>query len=78
MLVLERKIKESLMIGDDIKITILEVQGNSVKIGIEAPKNVLIYREEIFEAIKQENIAASGVKQDKLEKLLKKTGNKEE
>lgn len=76
MLVLERKIKESLMIGDDIKITILEVQGNSVKIGIEAPKNVLIYREEIFEAIKQENIAASGVKQDKLEKLLKKTGDK--
>ena len=77
MLVLERKIKESLMIGDDIKITILEVQGNSVKIGIEAPKNVLIYREEIFEAIKQENLAASGVKPDKLEELLKKTDEKE-
>ena len=72
MLVLERKSDESVMIGDNIRIKILKVQGNSVRIGIEAPREVLVYREEIYEQIKKENIAASGVSLEQLEKLLKK------
>ncbi|MGC8768464.1 carbon storage regulator CsrA [Calditerrivibrio sp.] len=59
MLVLTRKIGESLIIGDDIEIKIVDVNQKSVKIGIEAPKSVSVYRKEIYEAIKQENIEAT-------------------
>ncbi|MCX8083866.1 MAG: carbon storage regulator CsrA [Calditerrivibrio sp.] len=59
MLVLTRKIGESLIIGDDIEIKIVDVNVKSVKIGIEAPKSVTVYRKEIYEAIKQENIQAT-------------------
>ncbi|MGD9153721.1 MAG: carbon storage regulator CsrA [Gammaproteobacteria bacterium] len=51
MLVLTRKIKESIMINDDIKIQILEVRGRQVRIGISAPENVIVYREEIYEKV---------------------------
>ena len=59
MLVLTRKIGESLIIGDDIEIKIVDVNQKSVKIGIEAPKSVSVYRKETYEAIKQENIEAT-------------------
>ncbi len=72
MLVLERKTGESIIIGDNIKLKIFKVQGNSVRIGIEAPREVLIYREEIYEEIKKENLMASGVNLEVLEKLLNK------
>ncbi len=72
MLVLERKTGESIIIGDNIKLKIFKVQGNSVRIGIEAPREVLIYREEIYEEIKKENLMASGVNLEELEKLLNK------
>lgn len=55
MLVLTRKKGQKLMIGDDIEVIILETKGESVKIGIKAPKNVAVYREEIFEEIKKAN-----------------------
>jgi len=48
MLILSRKIGESLMIGDDIKITVLGIQGNQIKIGIDAPEEVDIMREELY------------------------------
>lgn len=54
MLILTRRIGESVNIGDDIQITILGVRGNQVRIGIEAPQNVPVHREEIYERIKQE------------------------
>lgn len=59
MLVLSRKRDQSLMIGEDIEIKIVEISGNMVKIGIEAPKDVQIYRKEVFDAIKSENIEAA-------------------
>lgn len=55
MLALSRKVNESLMIGNDIEITILEIKGDQVKVGISAPKSVPIYRKEIYLSIKQEN-----------------------
>lgn len=55
MLALSRKLGESIVIGKDIKISILEIKGDQIKIGIDAPKNVTIYREEIFRQIEEEN-----------------------
>ena len=55
MLALARKINQSIMIGNDIEVTLLERKGDQIKIGINAPKNVPIYRKEIFVQIQQEN-----------------------
>lgn len=59
MLVLTRKTGQKLIIGDNIEIIVLETKGDSVKIGIKAPKNITIYREEIFEEIKRANEQAT-------------------
>ncbi|MDH3980537.1 MAG: carbon storage regulator CsrA [Gammaproteobacteria bacterium] len=56
MLVLSRNRGETLMIGDDINVTVLGVQGNQIKIGIKAPRDVTIHREEIYLKIKQEQM----------------------
>lgn len=58
MLVVSRKSKQSLMIGEDIEIVILECKDGSVKIGINAPKEIKVYRKEIFDEIKNENTKA--------------------
>jgi len=59
MLALSRKINESIIIGNDIEITILEVKGEQVKIGINAPKSIPVYRKEIYLQIKEANKEAS-------------------
>ena len=59
MLILSRKIDEKIKIGDEITLTIIEVKGDQVKIGVEAPKNVKVFRQEVFEAIQNENKAAA-------------------
>jgi len=59
MLILSRKINEKVIIGDDITISIIEVRGDQVRIGIDAPKKVKVFRQEVFEAIRDENKAAS-------------------
>lgn len=65
MLILTRKLGESITIGDDIKVTVLGVFGRQVRIGIEAPSKVIVHREEIYVKIQQENRkAAKSVKQD--------------
>lgn len=58
MLVLTRKVGETLMLGDDIQVKVISIDGDQVKIGIDAPKTLKIYRHEIFEAIQKENEAA--------------------
>jgi carbon storage regulator len=55
MLVLSRHRDESIMIGDDIVITVVDIRGDKVRLGIQAPTNVPVHREEIYEAIKKEN-----------------------
>lgn len=52
MLILTRKIGESLLIGDDVEITVLSVRGNQVKLGVKAPKEISVHREEIYQRIK--------------------------
>ena len=59
MLVLTRKLKETISIGNDIEISILGVEGDQVKLGVKAPKNVDIHRKEIFDAIQNENNLAA-------------------
>jgi carbon storage regulator len=59
MLILTRRVGESLMIGDSVSVTVLGVKGNQVRIGINAPKDVAVHREEIFERIKQEKKATT-------------------
>lgn len=56
MLILTRRVGEALMIGDDISISVLGVKGNQVRIGIDAPKEVAVHREEIFNRIKNEEL----------------------
>ena len=56
MLILTRRVGEALMIGDDISISVLGVKGNQVRIGIDAPREVAVHREEIFNRIKTEEL----------------------
>ena len=59
MLILSRKINEKIMIGDDISVSIIEIRGDQVRIGVDAPKSVKVFRQEVFDAIRAENKAAA-------------------
>lgn len=75
MLILSRKTDQQIKIGEDITITIIDIKGDQVKIGVEAPKMVKVFRQEVFNAIKNENTAASIVNNDVVDtisKILKK------
>jgi len=60
MLILTRRVGETLMIGDDVSVTVLGVKGNQVRIGVNAPREVSVHREEIYERIKKENAEKTG------------------
>jgi carbon storage regulator len=60
MLILTRRVGESVVIGEDVTVTVLGVKGNQVRIGINAPKHVAVHREEIFERIKSGRSAGDG------------------
>ncbi len=62
MLILSRKLDEKIKIGEEITITLIDIHGDQVKIGVEAPKNVKVFRQEVFDAIQMENKAAAGAK----------------
>ncbi|MGY6275332.1 carbon storage regulator CsrA [Methylomonas sp. MgM2] len=59
MLILTRRVGETLMIGDEVTVTVLGVKGNQVRIGVNAPKDVSVHREEIYERIKKEQSESS-------------------
>lgn len=61
MLILTRKVGETLMIGDQVEVTILSIKGNQVRIGVNAPKEVPVHREEIYARIKREQAGHDGV-----------------
>ena len=71
MLALSRKKGEALVINNDIEVTVLEVKGDQVKIGVEAPNDVKVFRQEVFSAIQSENKAANQISMEQLQKLLK-------
>jgi len=65
MLILTRRVGESVMIGDDVTITVLGVKGNQVRIGVNAPKDVAVHREEIYERIQKEHDVPEEISEDK-------------
>ncbi len=72
MLALSRKLNESIVIGNEIEITVLEIKGDQVKIGISAPKSIPIYRKEIYVQIQESNkeSAGSGVELETIKKMF--------
>jgi carbon storage regulator len=70
MLVLTRKPDQSIMVGNEIEITVLEVRGEQVRLGIRAPRHVAVHRKEVFEQIRLENQSASAVPADALPDLV--------
>jgi len=64
MLILTRRVGETLMIGEDVTVTVLGVKGNQVRIGVSAPREVAVHREEIFERIKREESGEAGGSDD--------------
>ncbi len=69
MLILTRKSGEGLFIGDDIRITVLEIRGKQIRLGIEAPADVVILREEIYRRIQEQNLQAAAVQGVDLKEL---------
>jgi carbon storage regulator len=69
MLVLTRKLNESIMIGDSVEVTVVEVKGEQVKLGIKAPKDVKVHRKEVYLAIQSENIDASKLVVDSVDRI---------
>lgn len=75
MLILTRRISEALIIGDDVTITVLGIKGRHVRLGINAPKEISIYREEIYQPIQQEKgKQPTNVENDTKQKLSSKRG----
>lgn len=81
MLVLTRKIDESIIIGDNIKIIVVDIRGDQVKVGIDAPREIPVHREEIYAEIQEENLRAamSGkvANLDKIAHMIKKSEEQE-
>ncbi|MDL4839222.1 carbon storage regulator CsrA [Aquibacillus rhizosphaerae] len=76
MLVLTRRLNEAIKIGDDIQVKVLGIDGDQIKLGIDAPKNIDIHRMEIYLDIQQQNSEAAGVSTD-LFKLIKNNSKKD-
>ena len=71
MLVLTRKLGEVIRVGDAVTVRVLEVKGNQVRLGVDAPADVRIYREEVYRAIRKENEEAAASERSSLDEALK-------
>jgi carbon storage regulator len=70
MLVLTRKIGESIHIGEDIEVVVTAIEQNKVKLGIRSPRQIPVYRQELYQKIRQGNREAAGIEADELEQML--------
>jgi len=77
MLILTRKIDESIIIADHITVTVLEISGERVKIGIDAPRDVVILRQELQEQVRQENIEAAAADLTEVSRRLKELSDQD-
>ena len=78
MLVLSRQRDESIIIGDNVVITVVDVRGDKVKLGIDAPKEISVHRREVYEAIQRENRQAALLKPDDAKLLGPNTGSEQQ
>ncbi len=78
MLILTRKVGESITIGDEVKITVLGIHGRQVRLGIIAPQKVVVHREEIYVRIQEENKKGDQSKKENMPKLTDKSREKPE
>jgi len=69
MLILARKINESIMVGDQVEISIVDIKGDQVKLGISAPRQIKVYRREVYQLIQQENLQAAQARPGLLPRL---------
>ena len=70
MLVLSRQRDETIMIGDEVDITVVDIRGDKVRLGITAPRHIQVHRKEVYEAIKRENQQAAGLKPQDVTKAI--------
>ena len=77
MLILTRRVGETLMIGDDVTVTVLGVKGNQVRIGIDAPRDVAVHREEIYERIQREKEGGEEAVEEAVEEVSEYDANEE-
>jgi carbon storage regulator len=73
MLVLSRQRDETIMIGDDIEITVVDIRGDKVRLGISAPTQISVHRKEVYDAIQQENQKAANVKPEDISEVVAST-----
>ncbi|WP_432504453.1 carbon storage regulator CsrA [Kineococcus arenarius] len=77
MLVLTRKAGESVVIGDEVVVRVLEVRGDVVRVGIEAPREVQVHRQEVYDAVREANLASASASEEAvsaLQDLVRRTG----
>ena len=77
MLVLSRQRDESIIIGDNVVITIVDVRGDRVRLGIEAPREISVHRREVYEAIQRENQQAAQIRPDQARRISPDSANSE-
>jgi carbon storage regulator len=80
MLILTRRLGESIQIGDDIRITFLDIKGKQIRVGIEAPKDVMVHREEVYRMIHEQNLQAAclnGMDNENLASVWDKLSNRQ-
>ena len=76
MLVLSRRVGESIVIGDDVTVTVLDVRGDVVRVGIQAPRSVTVHREELLRELEETNRAAASASEDAVASLAAQLGKR--